>query len=70
MLHVGSPEIRTLPIDLAPAVTLYCRRTYADDSHRYSREEPQGEDLRPDPRSLYIKLDLTACPQLQLDRSR
>ena len=40
--------------------------TYANDSYRYSREEPQGEDSHP--RSLYIKLDLTACPQLQLDR--
>ena len=67
MLQVGLSEIRTLPIDFTPVLTLlYCRRTYADDSHRYSREEPQGEDLRPDSRSLYIKLDLTARPQLQL----
>ena len=51
-----------------PALTLYCRRTYADDSHRNGREEPQGEDLRQDPRCLYVRLDLTACQQLQLDK--
>ena len=70
MLHVGLPEIRTLPNDFAPALTLYCRRTYADDinSHPNNREKPQGEDLRQDPRCLYIGLDLTACQPLQLDR--
>ena len=67
MLQVELSEIRTLPVDFTRALTLlYCRRKNADDSHRYSREEPQGEDLRPDSRSLYIKLDLTARPQLQL----
>ena len=58
MLYVGLPEIRTLPIDFAPAFTLYCRPTYADDMHPNNREEPQGENLRQDPRCLYIGLDL------------
>ena len=70
MLQVGLSEFRTLPIDFTPDLTLCCRRTYADDNHRYNREEPQGDDLRPDPRYLYIELDLTVCPQLQLDGFR
>ena len=70
ILQVGLSEFRTLLIDFTPALTLNCRRTYTDDSHRYSREEPQGEDLRPDYRCLYIGLALMASPQLQLDRFR
>ena len=68
-IHVGFLKIRTLHKDLTRALTFHCRRSYADDSHRYSREV-QGKNLRPDPRCLYIGLDLTACPQLQLDRLR
>ena len=46
MLQVGLSEFRTLPIDFTPALTLNCRRKYADDSSSVQPRKTSGRRLR------------------------